>query len=161
MNILSIDPATKCGWAHTCGASGVWDLSIRKDESSGMRLIRFEGKLLEIEGSVGFDLIVFEAPTVAQGRRANLDGMKLQTKLQAIIERLVESTDGLECAGYNLQSIKSHALPKGGKRDKEAMLAAARKRWPDTEIIDDNQADALWLLDMVTQQLGAREERNA
>ena len=158
MNVLAIDPATKCGWAHSNGASGVWDLSIRKDESSGMRLIRFEGKLREVINTVGVDLIAFETPSVARGRKANLDGVKLGTKLQAIIERLCELTPRLDCVGYNLQIIKAHALQdrsKGSRRDKAAMVAAAKRRWPDMTIIDDNHADALWLLDWVTQAVGA------
>ena len=40
--ILSLDVATKCGWAlgdlTTIEASGVWDFNIKRDESSGMRL---------------------------------------------------------------------------------------------------------------------------
>lgn len=159
MRILAIDPATKTGWAHSNGPSGVWDLSIRKDESSGMRLIRFEAKLLEIIRGVGVDVIVFEAPSVARGPKANLDGLKLGTKLQAIVERICEMTDGLEYKGYNLQTIKSHALsdqPKGNPRDKAAMVAAAKRRWPGEVIIDDNHADALWLLDLAQEELGPR-----
>ena len=148
--ILALDPATSCGWAHSCGHSGVWDLSIRKDESSGMRLIRFEGKLREIYESVGMDMIAFEAPTVARGERANFDAMKLQTKLQAIIERLCELTDGLECQGVNLRTIKSHA----GERNKEGMLRSAQAKWLDRKVQDDNEADALWLLDLTMKNLG-------
>ncbi len=156
LRILAIDPATQCGWAHSSGASGVWDLSVRKDESSGMRLIRFEGKLMEILDSAGVDVIAFETPSVARGPKANMDGLKHCTKLQAIIERLVESTHGVEGIGKNLQTIKAHALrdqPKGGKRDKAAMVAAANRRWPNETIIDDNHADALWLLDLVQTEL--------
>ncbi len=48
MKILALDPATHCGWAHSCGASGTFDLSIRRDESSGMRLLRLRSKLEDI-----------------------------------------------------------------------------------------------------------------
>lgn len=152
MKILCLDMATHTGWAHSCGASGVWDLSILPDESSGMRLIRFEAKVHEIAKTVGIDLIAFEAISAAQGPRANLNGVKLGVKLQAVIERLAEIYD-YECKGYNLATIKAHALPGQKTRDKAAMLAAARKRWPDVEIVSDDQADALWLLDLVQGQL--------
>ena len=148
MNILALDPATQCGWAHSNGASGTWDLSIRKDESSGMRLLRFEAKLREII-SIGVDVIAFEIPSVARGKKANMDGLKLCTKLQAIIERICESTEGLECVGYNLQTIKAHA----GCRKKEEMVKAARKKWPEASVEDDNVADALWLLDLAKRDL--------
>ena len=155
MKILAIDPATACGFAYSNGASGVWDLSVRKDESSGMRLIRFEAKILEVINTVGVDVIAFETPTVAQGKKANMDGLKLQTKMQAIVERLAEQTPGLEYVGYNLQTIKSFALPPNApKRNKEAMVAAAIARWPDVDIIDNNQADALWLLALAQRDLG-------
>ena len=153
MKILAIDPATKCGWAHSNGASGTWDLSIRRDESSGMRLLRFEAKVLEVARLIGIDVIAFESPTVAQGRKANLDGMKLGVKLQAIIERLCEGTD-IEHIGYNLSTIKKHATGKGNA-SKEMMLSAARRRWPDAYIEDDNEADALWLLDIAQKELAA------
>ena len=153
MKILAIDPATKCGWAHSNGASGTWDLSIRRDESSGMRLLRFEAKVLEVARLIGIDVIAFESPTVAQGRKANLDGMKLGVKLQAIIERMCVGTD-IEHIGYNLSTIKKHATGKGNA-SKEMMLAAARRRWPDADIEDDNEADALWLLDIAQKELAA------
>lgn len=163
MKILAIDPATKTGWAHSSGPSGVWDLSIKKDESSGMRLIRFEGKLREIIKTVGIDVIVFEAPTAARGPRANLDAVKLGTKLQAVIEKLVEQIPGLECKGYNLTEIKSFALgdrPTGKKRsgwNKEAIIEAAKAKWPDRVIHDDNEADALWLLELAKDDLCVEE----
>jgi len=155
MKILALDLATVTGFAHSSGPSGVWDLRIKKDESSGMRLIRFENKLREVLNGPGIDLIVFEAVSVGSGPKANMDGIKLSTKLQAIIERMVEKKEGIECSSYNLSQIKAHAIPKkGASRNKEAMVGAAEKRWPDVEVIDDNHADALWLLDLAITDLG-------
>lgn len=156
--ILALDFATITGWAYrgTSGqlSSGTWDFRILKDESSGMRLLRFEAKLHEILRTPSPHIIAFEAVSVAQGKKANFDAAKLQSKMQAVIERLVELTDGVECCSRNLQTIKSHALRSGGKRDKAAMLAAAQRQWPDQNVTDDNQADALWLLDLVESKLG-------
>lgn len=150
--ILALDMATKTGWAHSNGASGVWDFKIFADESSGMRLIRFEAKVHEIAKACGVDVVVFEQVSVASGPKANMNGVKLAVKLQAIVERLSEIYD-YECCSVNLQTLKSHALPGQKVRDKAAMLDSARKRWPDVEIIDDNQADALWLLDYQSKLL--------
>lgn len=156
MKILALDMATLTGWAHSCGASGVWDLKIFADESSGMRLIRFEAKIHEIAKTIGIDLIAFESITVSSGVKANLHGVKLGCKLQAIVERLAEVYD-YECKGWNLNEVKSYALPSvAGKkcvRDKDSMLAAARKRWTDREVVDHNEADALWILDLATTTL--------
>ena len=151
MRLLSIDPATRTGWAwgdSEVRHSGVWDLSVRKDESSGMRLIRFEGKVLEIHRTLGIDVVAFETPSVARGLKANMDGLKLGTKLQAILERLAES-ETFECKGYNLQTIKSHARA----RKKEEMVATAQRKWPDIVIEGDDQADALWLWDLANTEL--------
>ena len=57
MNILAIDPATVCGWAHSGAGSGVWDLSVRADESNGMRLLRLRAKL-NAAREAGLDLVV-------------------------------------------------------------------------------------------------------
>lgn len=153
MNILALDMATTTGWATTCGASGAWDLRIARDESSGMRLIRFRGKLRELVELARVDLIVFEAVTAAQGPKANLDGVKLGFKLQAVVEQLVEESAGLDCRSYNLKEIKQHATGKGNA-SKEEMVSAAEEKWPGVEIVDDNQADALWLLDLATTYQG-------
>lgn len=151
MKILAIDPAIKTGWAHSSGACGIWDLSIRADESSGMRLIRFETKLNMILAGPGVDLIAFEAITAGAGAKANFNAIKLQVKLQAVIERWCEE-NGVEHCSYNLMTIKKYAVPeKGKKRDKAAMVAAARRRWPDRDIEDDNVADALFILDLAEE----------
>jgi hypothetical protein len=149
MKILAIDPATKSGWAHSDGDSGVWDFAIKADESSGMRLLRFRSKIREIYTGLGFGLIVYESPSVASGAKANMNGFKLISKLQGVIETFVETKGGLESKGYNLQSIKKHA----GCRKKDEMVKAAREKWADVEIEDDNQADALWLLDLAQTDL--------
>ena len=150
--ILAIDQATACGWAHSSNphSSGVWDLSIRSDESCGTRLIRFESKIREVMAGPGVDLIVFESVTVSSGPRANTNGIKLGAKLQGVIEALCEREPAIECRGYNLQTIKSFA----GAKNKDEMIAAARKKWPDVDIIDDNHADALWLCELAKRDLG-------
>lgn len=153
--ILALDfGASYTGWAYSNGTSGVWDLRVKPDESSGFRLLRFEGKLREVIDGIGVDVIAFEAITTG-GPSQRLGIVKVQSRLQAIVERIVEVTDSLECCSRNLQEIKAHAIPqKKAKRDKDAMIAAAEQRWPDVEVIDDNHADALWLLDLLQTELG-------
>lgn len=147
MNILALDPATKCGWAHSCGESGVWDLSVRRDESSGMRLIRLRGKLCDIRENVGVDLVVFEASRSLQHGNA----VRVAAALQGTIE--VWCCDNrVEYRGYSPSEIKKHATGKGNS-GKEMMMAAAAKRWPDVKLIDDNHADALLLLELASAEL--------
>ena len=156
IRILALDLATKTGFAHSCGQSGVWDLSIGRDESSGMRLLRFEGKLNEVYRSVGIDVIAFEAISVSKGVKADINVTKLASKLQAIAERFCE-TNGVEHCSRHYNTIKAHSLPPvvGTKmvRDKAAMFEAAKLKWPGREYADDNEVDALWLLDLVQSEL--------
>lgn len=160
MKILALDLATKTGWAHSDGASGYWELKIYPDESQGMRLIRFESKLREVIETVGVMVCVFEAVTVGVNQnqksqaKSNFSGVKLCVELQAIVKRLADLEDsGFECMSVNLNTIKAHALPHAKTRDKEAMQNAARLKWPHINIEDDNQADALWLLDYAQKRL--------
>lgn len=153
MKILALDMATRTGWAHSDGASGVWKLDIRRDESNGTRLLDFEAQVRQVLAGPGVRLIVFESVSVASGPKANLSGVKLGSQLQAIIERLCAETPGLDCRGYNPMTLKAFAIPeKGVPRNKEAMVAAAKRQWPEITIIDDNHADALWLLEMARRE---------
>lgn len=151
MKILAIDPATKCGWAHTVGQSGTWDLSIRRDESAGMRLIRFEGKLTEIRESVGVQLVVFEA---ARNCAPNMQGaLVVQSEIQGVLKVWCEKNK-IEYRGYSPAEIKKHATGKGNA-NKKAMISAAKIKFGSSIVDDDddNQADALWLLDLATTTL--------
>lgn len=148
LRILALDPATKCGWAHSSGASGTWDLSVKADESSGMRLIRLQAKLLEIKKTVGVDLVVFEASRNLQYGNA----VRVAAQIQGVVE-LVCTNECIEYRGYSASEIKKHATGSGGAK-KDKMIEAAKKKWPKVEIVDDNHADALWLLDLATSQYG-------
>lgn len=150
MRILALDPATKCGWAHSDGPSGVWDLSIRRDESGGMRLLRFRAKLDEIELTAGVDVVVFEAARHAAPKMAG--ALVVQAELQGVLKLWCEQMDDVEFCPYSPAQIKKHATGKGNA-PKATVLAAARERWPAVRIVDDNQADALWLLDLARSEL--------
>src|ERR1035441_3803748 len=84
MKILALDPATHCGWAHSDGPSGTWNLSIRKDESAGMRLIRLRGKLNEILNSQGVELVIFEA--ARGGMPGRLGALVVSSEIQGVIK---------------------------------------------------------------------------
>ena len=156
LRILALDPATHCGYAHTNGNSGTWDMSVKQDESGGMRLIRFQAHLLEMFKQ-GVDLLVFEASRNLQYGNA----VRVAGQLQGVLE-LVCTNEGVEYRGYSSKEIKKHATGNGNA-DKEAMVAAATKKWPKVKIVDDNHADALWLLDLALSEYGAvtRENKNA
>lgn len=148
MNILALDPATKCGWA-TATASGVWDLSIRRDESSGMRLIRLESKLRTMFHAMPIDLVVFEAARHAAPKMQG--ALVVQAELQGVIKLFFEEAN-TEWKGYSPSEIKKFATGKGNA-NKAAMLKAARDKW-GARVKDDNEADALWLHALAASEFG-------
>lgn len=144
MNILAIDPATVTGWAHSNGASGTWDLSVRRDESSGMRLIRLRGKLNEILRDCDVDLVVFEA---ARNAAPSMQGALVVTaELQSVIKLWCED-NFINYVGLSPAEIKKYATGKGNA-SKDMMKYAATKRWSGRSFVDDNEVDAVWILDL-------------
>lgn len=150
MKILALDPATKTGFAHSCGTSGMWDMSVRRDESSGMRLIRLRGKLGEILKGAGVELVVFEAARHAAPKMQG--ALVVQAELQGVIKLWCEE-NGIEYRGYSPSELKKHATGKGNA-NKEAMKKFALAKWPEAVRWDDNEIDARWLLDLATSSLG-------
>lgn len=148
MKILALDPATQCGWAHSEGPCGTWDLSVRRDESSGMRFIRLRAKLSEIKAGVGIDVLVFEASRNMKFGHA----VRIAGGLQAVIETWCID-NGVEYRAYSATEIKKYATGKGNA-DKNAMAFAASEYFSDAQLFDgkrpadDNQIDALWCLEL-------------
>lgn len=149
MRILALDPANSCGWAHSDGISGVWDLKTRRDESGGMRLIRFTAKLNTILDGAGVDLVVYEA---ARNCAPGMQGALVrQAELQGVLIHWCDN-HVINYRGYSPSEIKKHATGKGNA-SKAAVLAAAEERWYLRDIQDDNEADALFLLDLAQSEL--------
>jgi len=150
MNILAVDPASEFGWALSNAEYGTWDLRTRKDESQGMKLIRLEGKLNEIHQVRGLDLIVYERPA---GR--NTDSVIKHGKLVGTIEKWCENNN-IEYAGYSASEIKKFATGKGNS-GKPAMISAAKQKY-GYKGSNDNEADALHLLNMVQHNLSVNKK---
>jgi Holliday junction resolvasome RuvABC endonuclease subunit len=116
---------------------------MRRDESAGMRLIRLRGKLNEILYSQGVELVIFEA---ARHAMPGMQGaLVVQSELQGVIKLWCED-NSIQYKGVSPSEIKKHATGKGNAK-KDMMIAAAKNKWPGVEIVDDNQADAMWILD--------------
>lgn len=150
--ILALDTATSCGWAHSCGKSGVWDLSNKADESREMRLIRFRSKLQKIKKEYGIDLIVFEASRNLRHGQA----VKLAAQWQAVIEMFCHDNNINYC-GYSAKTIKKFATGNGNA-SKEQMMEAANAKWPKIKLLTDDHADALWILEYAKDELELNKE---
>lgn len=144
--ILALDLATKTGWAHSCGQSGVQDFSPRRGDSPGMRWLNFIGWLGRLLENAPADMIVYEQAHHRGGAPTHVAHSLIGATEQVAADRKIEITN------RHTATIKKHATGKGNA-DKVAMLDAARKRWPDVEFADDNQSDAVWLLDLVQSEL--------
>jgi len=148
MNILALDLGTKCGWAHSCGLSGVWDLRNRRDEGGGSRLLRLRGKVAEIHRIEHIDLVAYEA--ARHGAPKMQGALVVLAEMQGQIKAWCDEHH-VAYHGYSPTEIKRHATGKGNA-SKAMMLEAARKQWPDAVIIDDNHADAMLLLDLAATE---------
>lgn len=150
MRILAIDPATKCGWAigdeRGVQAGGVFDVSIRRDESAGMRLIRLRSKLNALAESGPIDLLVYEAARNAGPRMQG--ALVCQAMLQGVIQLWAEDNK-IEFKGLSPSEVKKHATGKGNAK-KQQMIDAAKAKFGHVE--DDNHADALWILDYAVKE---------
>lgn len=146
MKILALDQATKTGWA-TDTASGVWDLRPNRGESEGMRVVRFKAKVREVMDLEGIELVVYERPA---GRFKS--SIMVSSEMVGVLKDLCIER-GVELACYSAGEIKKHATGKGNA-NKDLMIESARSNWPDVDILDDNHADALWLLDLTKTKLG-------
>lgn len=144
---LALDLAVKTGWA-TPDASGVWHFKIKSDESRGMRLIRLKAKLLEFTASI--HLVALEMPASVEGRQGALT---IQAEMLGIVKLWCEEYE-IDYCTYTPTEIKKWATGKGNA-SKETMMTAAQERWPNTTIEDHNQADALWMLDLLLKEYGA------
>ena len=142
MRILAIDPGSRCGWAYSSEErieSGVQDFSLRRGESVGMRFIRFTAWLDEMINLIKPKLIIFEMAHHRGGAATNiLIGMT--TRIEEKCEKMK-----IEYTSVHSATVKKFATGKGNA-SKEAMLAKAIEHYPDIGIIDDNHADALFML---------------
>jgi len=164
MNILSLDMATSTGWAvQRSGAtfSGVQSFATRRGESpgSGLKYLRFTKWLDDMLVNYDIDLVVYEIPN-QRGGAATEFLLGMLGHMKSCIERAnevrrVSGRGGAEILfqGVAISTLKKFATGEKGA-NKDAMVAAARERWPDQAVADDDQADALHLLAWAKNEFG-------
>lgn len=105
-----------------------------------MRFLRFR-RWLDTELLVGEVLAVaFEE---IRARHASQDSAHIYGGFLAEVSALCEARS-IPYTGFVPGTIKKLATGKGNA-NKDAMIAAAKERWPALDITDDNMADALWV----------------
>jgi Holliday junction resolvasome RuvABC endonuclease subunit len=148
--ILALDLATTTGWAiASCNiiTSGTVSFKGSRYEGGGMRFLRFRRWLRDMLESEKPEAIYYEEVR----RHLSTDSAHIHGGLLAIMQAECEARS-IPYAGIPVGTIKKRATGRGNA-DKTAMVASAVARWPDQAIIDDNQADALWILDCGRAQL--------
>lgn len=145
--ILALDVATNCGWA-TKNASGVWDLSVKRDESGGMRLLRFRSKLKEIIELEDINLVCFE-----RSAGQHKSSIIVQSEIHGVLKTFLIDNN-IEFRAFSASEIKKHATGKGNS-GKPAMIAAAQDKLGYTGN-NDNEADALWIYDIAKTSLNLK-----
>lgn len=156
MNILALDLGTKTGWAASLGGqviSSVQNLTPRRFDGGGMRFLRFREWLSEILGKHKFTFVCFEEVR----RHAGTDAAHIYGGLMGQLTSICEELE-VPYEGVPVGTIKKSATGKGNA-DKDAMIAAAANLFPWIEVIDDNHADALCLLDMQVKQRGGTHRK--
>lgn len=136
MKILALDVATKTGWYNGV-AGGVWNFTPKRDESGGLRLMRFRSKLQEIISLEKPDMVVFERTS---GHHKN--ALIVQAELHGTLKVFLEDQK-IEYKAYSATEIKKFATGKGNA-GKPMMVQACVDKLGITPI-DDNHADAIWI----------------
>jgi hypothetical protein len=151
--ILAVDLGQKTGWAvrNTDGAiaSGTVEFKPSRWEGGGMVYLRFRGWLEELDATAGgiralyFEEVRFHAGVTAAhaygGYLGHLTAWAEATKVPY--------------RGVPVSTIKRHVTGRGNA-DKDAVIAAVRALGFDPA--DDNEADALALLDWALRSGGRR-----
>ena len=147
MNILALDCGTKTGYATNLlngEGSGVVDFKPKARESGGMRFLRFASWLSEMFDLVKPDLVVYEMPHNRGGSATEvLNGMV------AIVQKECASR-GIEYTTVHSATLKKFATGSG-RAGKEDMVQRAIEVF-NKRILDDNEADALWLLEYAKEE---------
>ena len=142
--ILALDPAEKFGWSVSNRIFGCWNFAIKRDQSFGIKLIKFKSKLHATVKAHKIDLIVFER---VSGHHSA--AIMSHSKFIAVIE-IYCLENNIPYQGYSAPAIKKDATGKGNC-GKPEMIKAAQDRL-GYQGTDDNEADALWLLNLANKE---------
>ena len=146
MKILALDVATKTGWCHA-EESGTWDFNPKRDESKGMRLVKFKAKVYDVINGEGINLVVFERTA-----GAHKNALIVQAELHGVLKELCEQLK-VDYRAYSAGEIKKFATGKGNAK-KQQMIQSCIDKY-DITPCDDNEADAIHLYNLAKKDYSA------
>ena len=154
--ILALDMATQCGWAYlangitTSGTVGFTRQYGRKtipDDHLGLAYNDYHSWLTVTIRDYQPDVIAYEeVMRFMSGAASKAFGAWRSMTLQLACKH------GIQVMPLSVGTIKKHATGKGNA-SKEMMIDAAKKAYPDHDIADDNEADALHILALCMHNL--------
>ena len=148
--IIALDMATQTGFAINTfpWKSGSVCFPVKRGESPGMRFIRFRAWLNETYDVLlcDLDIICYETPHHRGGAAT-----AVCVGMVAILQTFA-AEHNIDLMTIHTATLKKYATGNG-RAGKEDMIQAARERF-DREIIDDNEADALFILAWAISQVG-------
>ena len=144
--ILALDLGIKTGWAISSKdgkiESGTENFKVSKFESQGVMFLKFKNWLTELKNRYkGIDYVYFEAVR----RHLGTDAAHMYGGFMGQLTVWATHHD-IPYQGISVQTIKKHITGKGNA-SKQEVIAAIRAKNHDPA--DDNEADALALLDFV------------
>jgi len=147
--IIALDPGTKCGYAvrqkNGIIVSGVFDLSLKRHESPGMKFIKLCSLLREVIKSQDDPIVVYEEVR----RHLGVSAAHIYGGITSMIQVVCVEED-CEHFAIPVGTVKKFATGKGNA-GKDDMIAACVKKWGYTPI-DDNEADARWIAETAASQ---------
>lgn len=164
MNILALDMGGKTGWrlynqglrSDLWRYSGVQEFTLKRGESPGMRWLRFRAWLEQtnhhscrIAGRI--DLVVYEMPH-HRGGASTAAGLGYKTEVEAFAAGI-----GAETMPVHSATLKKWATGSG-RAGKPDMIRAAHALGYTPA--DDNEADAILLLEYALEELTITKERD-
>jgi Holliday junction resolvasome RuvABC endonuclease subunit len=153
--ILALDLGTSTGWALRSRegfiVSGVERFQPGRYEGGGMRFLRFKRWLTDLKGEQ-LDAVYFEEVR----RHLGTDAAHLYGGFLGVLGLWCEH-HSIAYLGVPVGTLKKHGTGKGNA-GKPEMVEAARRLFHGvvSSVSDDNEADALILLDYALEHLHAR-----
>ena len=147
--ILAIDPANRSGWAYRDGDNaplyGSWLIAKPGDAHPGDRLLRFRDGLIEFLAVHPAELVACEDSHFGS---LNHETAAMHAELRGVL-KLIAREHGARYVAYKPNTIKKFATGYGLAK-KPQMVRACKLQF-GIDPVDDNVADALFILELARQ----------
>ena len=150
--LLALDMSSRCGWAFQSedGAITSGVTPFLGTFNPGDRWVRFDAWL----GTWGADLFIYEEPITVIKHKTSLG---FGYAFEALLHRHA-AVFAAKCIGVNVSTLKKYSTGMGNAT-KHQMICFARQINP--EVNDDNEADAILLLEYARKRILNQKENAA